>query len=317
MSEAFAEKEGCLGVVANLQGGRYALSRTFHDLALVIRATQDYVRNHNHSAERTEPSTAGIFEDAWLHSISGHLTQAAAAPESNAMAMSLQSDLGKDFELHFSEAKNAGLALHDLFNSHRLRLEVVTSALKAQQDLSDEEVVRQIDTLRQKGKLSTKRDLEHTKRPYRWPEFRTEFGARKLNMSDSGNLVFDLSGFMSSVLGSDYAVPLRPDEFKAREERLEQESLEGARAKGEHPNVTLCRMCRNHTRPVVRKCGVAELTSRNSIMPHGNHHQLDTRLQCAICTLIRSVIMTSGRLLPRFAAMDREIQGTSLRTGYL
>lgn len=100
---------------------------------------------------------------------------------------------------------------------------------------------------------------------------------------------------------------LRPSyELMTREERLEQQAVEKARAAGRRPNLQLCRCAGTP------QGKYAWATARSSA-PFGDFSQLCCRTHCVFCCLVLSAITTEAKgLHPSLAAIDEESQGIRL-----
>jgi hypothetical protein len=137
-------------------------------------------------------------------------------------------------------------------------------------------------------------------------------------------IVLDLRGPMTNIFGDDIIAPRSHSEFVAKQAQLEKESVEKAKAKAEHPNPKLCHMCRlvKPLSPTMVEDGRPgfQWNPEKSFMPFGNWHQLKLRTECSICRLVLSLIVSDqvqNTLHPRLAAVDWEIQGTTLHVGEL
>ncbi|KAF2246193.1 HET-domain-containing protein [Trematosphaeria pertusa] len=162
-------------------------------------------------------------------------------------------------------------------------------------------------------------------RPPWQQSYRVEpFGFRSLAIDPTNQrIVLDLSGLMTGILGVDPSQPIPRAEFEALHARLEQESVDKAKADGKHPNPKLCYMCRR-VKPLAPLDASATGSPRFKwnpqpvVLPFGNWSQLRLRQHCSICRLVLSLIITDhdrNNLHPRLAAIDHEIQGVSLHLG--
>lgn len=219
---------------------------------------------------------------------------------------------------HFRTLQNSvPTALEQFYLQSGLRLEVLAKSLKEGRSISDDEIEIEITKLKEMKEATVSK---YQKRgSHKTSDYETEFGARKLAIDESKNIILDLSGLMGSIMDIEPGKTYTPEEFSARHTRMEEQAISKARAEGRHPNLRLCRMCRDEAKILQPVHGGFELTAKKAWLPFGNYFQLQQRSNCSICSLILSVISTksSGALHPRLAAMDPEVQGIRLASGQL
>ncbi|KAI0382754.1 heterokaryon incompatibility protein-domain-containing protein [Hypomontagnella monticulosa] len=260
---------------------QYTLSTKFEDLITLA----DYLPGSSEQSVSTN----------WLWDLKRHLRIICKAPVDSQIKSLTEQKLAA-----------AVVALEELYKEYSLRLQ--------------EEVDLLTKKLKSKKATSTK---SITKVPdLGVGEYETEFGLRKLAFdSEAGDIILTFNiETINEALGYDlnepYLLPI--EEFVIRESRIEQQAIERAQSKGRHPNLDLCRMCRDIAKPLKPTEDGLQLTAEGIRLPFGNFYQLMCRKHCAICHLIFSAITTdTDQLHPHFEAIDWEVQGTRLKTGNL
>ena len=315
MPTDYSEQSRCWRILADLLLEQYFLSHNTRDLLGCMDSVQKLTRDYNDSVERSS-SGQGLLEITWIWDFRKFLQILIESDPSNQMRRLAEDELPAMLELHRKTDSYAGAVLEHFYRKNGVRLTVLGEAIATGQILSEEEITRSITELEEK-KANADSERQRRRR-LKTDDYTTELGLRKLAMNESKNIILDMSGLMSEILGYDVTKPYSEEEFAAMAVQGEQKALEEARAKGRHPNTSLCRMCRDHGKLLHPIAGGFELTAKNALLPFGNFFQLRERRFCAICSLILSTISTSsGKLHPRFAAIDREVQGIRLSAGIL
>jgi hypothetical protein len=223
----------------------------------------------------------------------------------------------KMYRSFLDSGENSVIALQRLGRGQGLRLKVLAKAIENGRSLCNDQIAA--DMMRMKDEEESFSSQRLQVQPQRPLEHENLLRLRPLVTDpQTGNMMLHLSGLMESVLGYDPKQNVTHAEFIARERRMENESIEKARAAGRHPNPNLCRMCREFAKPLRPTADGFELTAAENFLPFGNFFQLASGKNCSFCRLILSMISTeSGDLHPRLAAMDPEVQGVRLSTGRL
>jgi tetratricopeptide (TPR) repeat protein len=315
MPSKYPEKVRCRGILGDLLIDQYCLSHNLQDLVTCVSSIERTVNDYNDEAGQGD-SSKGLVQTAWLWDLRKYLRLLAEAPPSNYMRNLADKELPHVLRTCRQSQNSAVSGLEQLYRQHGLRLQVLAESIEAGRTLSDDEIASEIMKLKDRGTVAAKE--RQGRRGLKTNNYETEFGLRKLAMDESGNIIMDMSGLMSSILGQDPTKTYSKEEFVAMTAQAEQKALDEARLKGKHLNLRLCRMCRDLSKVLQPTVDGFELTAKNAYLPFGNFFQLRERKHCSVCSLILSVITTrSGALHPRLAAMDPEIQGTRLSTGRL
>lgn len=313
MPSKYPEKRRCLDMLADLLIHQYGLSHDLRDFISCVSTITEVAHDYNYEADQ-DRSSKDSLQTAWLWNLRKSLGQLDDASPSNSMRHSAEKELPDMLRTCRQSQKSASAALEQFYAQHGLRLEVLVGAIAGGRTLSDDEIACETTKLKEK-KMGDGREV---RRRLKTNDYETELGLRKLAIDESGNIIMDLSGLMSDILGRDPTKTYSKEEFAAMTAQEEQKALDEARLKGRHPNLKLCRMCRDLTKVLQPTADGFELTAKKSWLPFGNFFQLRERKHCSVCSLILSVItMRSGELHPRLAAMDREVQGTRLSSGEL
>ncbi|KAF5005593.1 hypothetical protein FDECE_8000 [Fusarium decemcellulare] len=315
MPAKYPEREACEVVVADLYAEQYSQSHDLQDLFACAQSVRRMLFQYNDDVDRGN-SSQGLVETGWLGKLLDPLGKLAQAPSDNAMRRLAEKELPEFFDTHRKSQKTTGIALEQLYHQHGQRLHALAEAITSNKTLSENEIQAQIARL--KNEEDDALQKRRNARGLKLDDYQTELGLRALAIDESKNLVMDLSNIMGDILGCDPTKSYSPEEFMAIDSQMEQKALDKARAEGRHPNLRLCRMCRDLSKILQPTTNGFELTAKNSFYPFGNYHQLKCRKRCAVCNLILGTITTKyGELHPRLAAIDREVQGTRLSTGTL
>ncbi|KAF4458951.1 heterokaryon incompatibility (HET) domain-containing [Fusarium albosuccineum] len=315
MPAKYPEREACEVVIADLYAEQYSQSHDLQDLIACAQSVRRMLFQYNDDVDRGN-SSQGLVETSWLWKLLDPLGKLAQAPSDNAMRRLAEKELPEVFDTNRNSQKTTGIALEELYHQHGQRLQVLAEAIACNKTLSEDEI--QVQTARLKNEEDDALRKRRNARGLKLDEYQTELGLRALAIDESKNLVMDLSNIMGDILGCDPTRTYSPEEFMAIDTQMEQKALDKARAEGRHPNLRLCRMCRDLSKILQPTSDGFELTAKSSFYPFGNYHQLKCRRNCAVCNLILSTITTkSGELHPRLGAIDREVQGTRLSTGTL
>lgn len=315
----FPQKEECQVILSDLLGMRYTISTTIEDLIALADYLEEMVSERNARIEKPGSSERPI-STTWLWDLKRPLRLIAKAPIESQMKSLAEEELAGVFLSLHDPQKSALVALNELYKDYGLRLDVIADAVRDQRVLTEEEINLLTEKLRSEKAASAK--SRSNWRGLGNGEYETEFGLRKLAMDDeTGDIIFEFNkDMMSEILGydPDEPHPLSKEEFVIRESRIEQRAIEKARSAGRHPNLDLCRMCRDIARPLKPIEDGFQLTAKDIYLPFGNFSQLFCRKHCVICRLIFSAITTdTEELHPQLAAIDQEVQGTRLTTGIL
>ncbi|KAJ3524033.1 hypothetical protein NM208_g12212 [Fusarium decemcellulare] len=315
MPPKYPEREACEVVVADLYAEQYSQSHDLQDLFACTQSVRRMLFQYNKDVDRGN-SSQGLVETGWLWNLLDPLGKLAQAPSENAMRKVAEKELPEVFDTHRKSQKTTGIALEQLHHQHGQRLQVLAEAIASNKTLSEDEI--QVQTAKLKNEEDDALQERRNARGLKLDEYQTELGLRALAIDESKNLVMDLSNIMGDILGCDPTKTYSPEEFMAIDAQMEKKALDKARAEGRHPNLRLCRMCRDLSNILQPTANGFELTAKNSFYPFGNYHQLKCRKDCSVCKLILGTITTeSGELHPRLGAIDREVQGTRLSTGTL
>ncbi|CAO2655398.1 Nn.00g104620.m01.CDS01 [Neocucurbitaria sp. VM-36] len=315
ISTKFPEQTRCWAILADLSLDQYNLSHDLQDLVACVNLIERITNDYNNEVDRGD-SSKGLLETSWLWDLTKSLRLFAKAPASNYMRKLAEKELPEVLRTCRKTQNYAGSALEQLHHQIGVRLEVLANAIAAGQTLSDDEIAITVTKLQDKKANATRERQE--RRRLKTNDYETEFDVRKLAVDESGNMIFDLSGLVSDILGWDANKTYSKEEFIALETQQEQKALDKAKLEGRHPNRSLCRMCRDLAKVLHPTADGFELTAKDAWFPFGNYFQLSVRSACAICSLMLSIITTkSGALHPRLAAVDPEVQGVRLSTGRL
>ncbi|TPX16881.1 uncharacterized protein E0L32_003443 [Thyridium curvatum] len=316
MPQDFVEKFKCQSVMVNIFGQRYILTHKLEDLRFLADFTRTVLEEHNSKSETMNPPKPK-YDTKWLQDLINNLRTCCGAAAGNPMRAALEKDVYEIFDKQYIIQHAALDAMIVLCEKRDVRLQVISLAVQAGRTLSEADIDAEVAN--RKAWTETEPKKAEASR-YRPPEYKTELGLRKLAIDpETKHIVMDLSNMLESVLGYDPTEKVTPQEAVAREARMEKQAIQKARDQGRHPNLKLCRMCRDHTKPIQLGQGGFELTAKDSLYPFGNYFQLSQRKSiCVLCRSILSIIEARlGVLHPRLAAIDREIQGTRLSSGTL
>ncbi|KAH8657290.1 hypothetical protein BGZ61DRAFT_486352 [Ilyonectria robusta] len=311
----FPQKQACQGVLAHLLAERYCLTQELEDLVACVDLIEELVTSYNEEAENGD-SSKGPVQMSWLWDLSKASRQLEASPWNNDMRKLAERELSETFRSYFQGEDSAVRGLKKFYHQRGIILSVLAEAAAAGRTLSDDEIASEITKLEDKKAAATR---EHQKRRgLKTNDYENEIGLRKLAMDEAKNGIDDMSGLVSDVLGWDATKSYSTEEFAVMTAQGERKALDEARLKGRHPNLRLCRMCRDEAKVLQPTADGFELTAKAAWLPFGNFFQLRQRKDCSVCSLILSVITTrSGSLHPRLAAIDPEVQGVRLSTGRL
>ncbi|KAH8590651.1 heterokaryon incompatibility protein-domain-containing protein [Bisporella sp. PMI_857] len=315
MPSSYPEKHRCQAVLADFYLSQYNLSQELPDLVTCVDSIHTTVDDYNRMAEEGD-SSQGTIQGSWLWDLKQALQRLAEAPQDSAMRKAAEKGLSE--KLHFCrESQDSALSgLKQFHLQNGPLLTVLAEAIKAGRTLSDDEIDFELTKLKEK-KEATLRESQQ-RGVLKSNDYKTELGLRQLAMDESKNIIMDLSGLVGDILGWEADRNYTTEEFAAIHTKMEQKALDKARSGGRHPNLRLCRMCRDEAKLLQPAADSFELTAKSAWLPFGNYFQLRQRSNCSICSLILSVITTkSGALHPRLAAIDREVQGIRLSSGRL
>ncbi|KAK3370751.1 heterokaryon incompatibility protein-domain-containing protein [Lasiosphaeria ovina] len=317
----FPQKRQCRATLANLLGKRYLLSTDLDHFSYLLRYTRDLYIGINGMSLRAGSSTFNLSTD-WLSILTKTANSIARAPAENAMRKRAERALPQLFRSCCQAEQTAISGLQRLFNDHSSHLHVLAEAATAGCVLSDDEVKYEVAKL--DGATAPASAPARNSRESRPPASGlSSFLGFPMIAKDpkSGEAVVDASKTWEKVLGYDPKAHVSPEEFVAREARIERETIDKLRMAGRHPNPKLCRLCRDVAKPLkpVGEDLWVFTASSFSLLPFGSFSQLKYQRQnCAICRLILSIIsMPSGQLHPFLGSIKQEIQGTRLSTDRL
>ncbi|OAQ69830.1 heterokaryon incompatibility protein (HET) domain-containing protein [Pochonia chlamydosporia 170] len=313
MPSNYPEKPGCHSVLADFYLSQYDLSRDLQDLMACVGAVREAVLDYNEVA-RESGSPQSTIQASWPWDLGISLGKLFQAPRDNPMRKAAERGLPEELNHCRQLQSSAPSALEQFYQQSGPRLKVLSKSLDAGRALSSDEIENEIRKLKEeKGATVSNR------RPYKTSDYVNELGARKLAMDESKNIILDLSGIMGSILGIDRDKTYTREELCALHAEMEQKAIDNARSEGRHPNLRLCRMCRDEVKILQPVQDGFELAAKRAWLPFGNYFQLLDRSNCSICSLMLSAITTksSGALHPRLAAIDPEVQGIRLTSGQL
>lgn len=318
MPERYRDKERSQLVFTNLLSQRYILSNELRHLICLAEYTAAMIAAYN-----VKISSGYKQQDVHAFSIRSFikcLKKLSEAPVDSSMRQLAEEELLGAFMSCFDlESKQYGpSALEMIYEQNGKRLEVLAAAAGANITLTDDEI--ESETARAKGEREIE-DIKSLKSFFGRPsEYETEFGQRKLAIdAETKQITFDFTNLVQHVLGYEPG-PVSPDEFVAREERMEREFLEKGRSEGKHPNPKLCRWCRLLTKPLRPTSQGFELSADRCMIPTLGDWKmiLYCRGECAVCSLAASIITTDkGELHPDFGKMDEEARGLRISSGKL
>ncbi|KAI8633030.1 heterokaryon incompatibility protein-domain-containing protein [Xylariaceae sp. FL1651] len=313
------QKMKCEVVLSDILGMRYKLSTELRDLIALANQVAGMVFARNREIQYPGSVERPVQEN-WIWAMQKDLSLVSAASIDNEMRILVEQELAGIFTSKLEPQKAAIPALAELYQNYGARLRVIADAIQAHRVLSEEHICLLTEGVKNKRVGSAEASTKRT--GFRTKEYENELGLRKLAVdSETGDIILEFNeAIMKETLGYDTSEPsmLSKEAFIIRESRLEQRAIEKARAEGRHPNLHLCRMCRDVARPLQPTPKGFQLTTKNICLPFGNFHQLYCRKHCIICRLILSRITTDTEALhPQLEAIDREVQGTRLATGTL
>lgn len=315
MPNQYPEKRQCLDLRAGLVLSQFLHSNDLHHLLKCVRHVRDTINHFNEESGKDGTSSPQL-QTSWLWEMDRAITELISAPKDASMRIQAEKKLPLILEAFHTKDGTTALTLEQLYRAEGLRLQVLAKAATMGQTLLDEEITSEMEKITEAKAAESKR-LQQRRPNLKPNDYTTELGHRSLAMKGK-TIIFDLSGMMEHVLGVPIDKKMTPKEFVAAHLRAEHESLDAARAEGRHPNTRLCRMCRDHAKVLQLTAEGVQLTSKKVYLPFGNYLQLSQRKGCSICQLILATITTdTGVLHPRFAAMDHEVQGTSLKPSTL
>ncbi|KAM5361880.1 hypothetical protein ACJZ2D_012825 [Fusarium nematophilum] len=315
MPAKYAEKQQCEGIFVDLLGRQYSLSHKLQDLVTCAVSANKMLMDYNDQVDKAGSSKA-LVSTSWLWGFMDSLRQLAQAPEDNHMRTVAEDEIKEAFKSCYDPKATTLRVLEQISQQKDLRLQVLEKAISSRQTLSKAEIDAE------EGRLKDQK-ISKDRRPqgrssFKRTEYQTEVGLRELAIDESGNIILDLSNIMEDALGFDPKKTYSETEYAALVQKEEQKALDKARSEGRHPNLRLCRMCRDLAKVLQPTEDGFQLTAKDSYLPFGNCFQLKCRQDCSICGLIFSTITTrAGALHPRLQAIDREVQGTRLSTGKL
>ncbi|PGH05335.1 hypothetical protein GX51_03056 [Blastomyces parvus] len=297
--------------VGNMLARRYIISHELQDLMGVVKHAIETC--HEFVALQRQNGIGRIIDISPLRELSSWISKV------------------NDASFDVPTAKSAQQKVYQYFCSIYNPEELMSSLIKLQLEkkehlnklLEDMQSTNQVTTdTNQTQEIVNKRFTEtgvggsdHAagRRQYLKPDgYRDEFtGLRHLAIDPTSNrIVVQMESIVNDLYGYANQDPLSWSEFSDREDRLEREAFDRERHEGKSPNPQLCRICRD-VKPLVSKESGGHTWNSKLFLPMGNWRQLRCRKHCTICRLILSLIeMEPGRLHPRLAEMDREIQGT-------
>lgn len=315
MPSKYPEQRRCQGILADLFMDQYSLSHDLQDLVTCVSSIERIVDDYNDDADQGD-SSKRLVQTAWLWDLRKSLRLLAEAPPGNYMRNLVEKELPEILRT-CRQSQNSAVSGFEQFHCQSgVRLEVLAEAIAAGRTLSDDEIASEITKLKDKKAAATRE--RQGRRGLKTNDYETELGLRALAMDESKNIILDMGGLVSDILGWDATKSYSTEEFAVMTAQAERKALDEARLKGRHPNLWLCRMCRDLAKVLQPTVDGFELTAKTAWLPFGNIFQLRERKDCSVCSLILSVITTrSGALHPRLAAMDPEVQGVRLSTGRL
>ncbi|KAJ4289051.1 hypothetical protein N0V90_011393 [Kalmusia sp. IMI 367209] len=312
----YPEKRDCQRTLADLLFEQYSLTCNLQDLLTFVSSAEKITNDYNNEVDHGDPTTATV-DTIWLWNLRKYIQVISGARLDNVMRSLSEREISD--QLQKSRQAFMGSSVHGLehfYHVYGLRLQVLAEAIEGERILPIEKIDEEITKLKEKKEDAVR---ERQARP-RFPrdDYKTEFGLRKLAMDEEGNMILDMSGLMSDILGYDVTKKYSAEELASLNAKSEQESLDEARLKGRHPNLSLCRMCRDFAKVLQPTSKGFELTAEHAVLPFGNFFQLRQRTNCSICSLVLSLITTrAGALHPYLAAIDPEVQGVRLSSGRL
>ncbi|XXH01246.1 hypothetical protein Hte_007600 [Hypoxylon texense] len=316
MPAQFPRKNKCQIILTDLLGMRYTRTSDMQDLIALVDYFGAMVSEQNAIAGKPGSSEPLVSAD-WVWVLKADLCM---IRQENILLDLAQEEVATKFLSLYEPEKPAILVLDEFYEKHSAYLHTMANGTKALLRLSDAEVSTNMETRENEGEASNSTNARPSISGNREYE---AFGKRKLAIdSETGDIIWEFDrNMLNEVLGYDpneSSSPLSKEEFAIRESRAEQRAIEKAQSEGRHPNLHLCRMCRDIAKPLRQTQDGYLLTAEDIYLPFGNFHQLLFRRHCVICRLIFSAITTeTEELHPRLAAIDREVQGTSLTTGTL
>ncbi|EWG50634.1 hypothetical protein FVEG_16665 [Fusarium verticillioides 7600] len=319
MPEQYPAQEKSQLIFAHMLSYQYSLTHKLDDLMALSEFSASMMTGYN----KRIASGFGKQEvlTSWVHSFISWLQKLRGAPEHNSMRILAEEELIGAFISCFDpDNGDCGIeALETVYSQNKRRLQVLAAAAKADITISEEEIEIEASKVRERREPSNEEFLKMLFGPAP-PPYQTEFGQRTLAIDpETKRITFDFSNMIKDVMGYELG-PVSPDEFVAREERIDRESLEKGRAEGKHPNTRLCHWCRTLTKPLQPSDRGFELTSSRCLIPHLGDWKmvLYCRGKCAICSLAASMFTTDkGELHPNLALIDEEARGIPIMSGKL
>lgn len=318
MPDDYQDKALSQLIFTQLSYQRYVLTGTLEELIPLVGCSVLMLTGYN-SKIQTGYSRQEVHDD-WSRGLSEVLSQLIRTPRDNPMRQLAEEELfGAFISCYGSDSEHYGVAaLEEVYRHNEDRLHVLTTAAIADTTLSDEDIELEVSKLKEKTGISNQDLLESLLGST--SEFQTEFGQRKLAIDPETNqITFDFTNLVRDVLGYEEE-GVSPDEFVAREERMERESLQEGRSDGEYPNSRLCRWCRHLTKPLKPSEKGFELTADRCMVPTLGDWKmvLYCRGECAVCSLTAAIITTDkGELHADFEKLDQEARGIRMSCGAL
>ncbi|EYB23189.1 hypothetical protein FG05_30587 [Fusarium graminearum] len=317
MPEQYPGQELSQLIFAHLLSYQYSLTHKLDDILTLSEFTASMMTGYN------KRITSGFGKQdvatSWIHSFISWLQKLKGAPEHNPMRILAEEELIGAFISCFDpDSGECGIvALETVYMENKGRLQVLAAAAKADIIISEEEVEFEMSNIGERRGPSDEEFLEMVFGPAP-PPFQTEFGQRTLAIDpETERITFDLTHMIEDIMGYEPG-PLSAEEFVAREERMDRESLEKGRSEGKHPNTRLCHWCRTLTKPLQPSDRGFELTSSRCLVPSLGDWKmvLYCRGKCVICSLAASMFTTDkGELHPYLASIDEEARGIQIMSG--
>ncbi|OXV05664.1 hypothetical protein Egran_06568 [Elaphomyces granulatus] len=321
MQNEYPEQHSCRKFYSDVLGRRYILSQRLEDFANAVFYVKQLCYDYNDKIN--ESGAIPPVNTNLIYNLSAEVQKLSSAPPGqarDAATAKLYDQIVTVCRPH--DFVNGVLGIGKEFVT---LLGVYADAAHDGETITDDKAHKKAEELR----LKEEAELEQRLSRPRWERkgYKTELGLRKLAIDPTNKkIVLDLSGLMTDIFGYDVTAPSSHSEFVAKQAHLEKESVEKAKAKGGHPNPKLCHMCR-FIKPLSPTMAENDggrwgfkWNPEKRFMPFGNWHQLKLRTMCSICRLVLSLIVSDqvqNTLHPRLAAVDWEIQGTTLGVGEL
>lgn len=316
MSRKYHEKKHCQAIVADIFFLQYDLTHNIRDLLALIEHIQDILDEYNRDIDHGDP-TLGMADTAWIQDFKNFLNIICNAQPHNVMRSMAESEILEQSRIARKASPDSSIRTVDAFyRKHNLRLQVLCEAIQNMRVLSSAEIDEEVKKLQKENEAVL--NQRNKSKPLERDDYTTELGLRKLAITEKGEMILDLRNMMEGVLGYDVEKNYTAAELASVMAESEQNSLDTARQQGRHPNLSLCRMCRDYYKVIQPTSQGFELTAEHAVFPFGNYFQLRQRKHCSICSLVLSLITTStGALHPKLAAIDPEVQGVRMSLGTL